>query len=75
MVGVAQVVRASGCGPEGRGFKSPHSPQLEKLLGVIVDAWGLFFVYDPNAQAGCDALQSVTHDGLRVNPSYYFNSL
>ena len=27
VVGVAQVVRASGCGPEGRGFKSPHSPQ------------------------------------------------
>lgn len=26
MVGVAQLVRASGCGPEGRGFKSHHSP-------------------------------------------------
>jgi hypothetical protein len=27
VVAVAQVVRASGCGPEGRGFKSPRSPQ------------------------------------------------
>jgi hypothetical protein len=27
MVAVAQVVRASGCGPEGRGFESPRSPQ------------------------------------------------
>src|SRR5688572_11791624 len=26
MVGVAQVVRAPGCGPGGRGFKSPRSP-------------------------------------------------
>ena len=26
MVGVAQLVRASGCGPEGRGFKSHRLP-------------------------------------------------
>jgi hypothetical protein len=29
MVIVAQLVRASGCGPEGRGFKSPRSPKLK----------------------------------------------
>ena len=28
MVAVAQVVRASGCGPEGRGFESPQSPLI-----------------------------------------------
>ena len=28
MVVVAQLVRAPGCGPGGRGFKSPHPPQL-----------------------------------------------
>ena len=28
VVAVAQVVRASGCGPEGRGFESPRSPQV-----------------------------------------------
>ena len=28
LVAVAQVVRASGCGPEGRGFESPRSPQV-----------------------------------------------
>ena len=27
MVGVAQLVRALGCGPRGRGFESLHSPQ------------------------------------------------
>gem|GEM_PF-4934169 len=27
VAGVAQVVRASGCGPEGRGFESRRSPQ------------------------------------------------
>ena len=30
MVGVAQLVRASGCGPEGRGFESHYSPQRKK---------------------------------------------
>lgn len=29
MVAVAQLVRAPGCGPGGRGFKSPRSPQGE----------------------------------------------
>ena len=28
MVGVAQLVRAAGCGPAGRGFKSRHSPHF-----------------------------------------------
>ena len=26
MVGMAQLVRASGCGPEGRGFETHYSP-------------------------------------------------
>ena len=30
MVDVAQLVRASGCGPEGRGFESHHSPHKKK---------------------------------------------
>ena len=30
MVGVAQLVRASGCGPEGRGFESHHSPHNKR---------------------------------------------
>ena len=28
MVGVAQLVRALGCGPRGRGFETHHSPHL-----------------------------------------------
>jgi hypothetical protein len=36
-VGVAQLVRASGCGPEGRGFESHHSPH-EKLVPEKVGA-------------------------------------
>lgn len=31
MVDVAQLVRASGCGPEGRGFKSHRSPQTKTM--------------------------------------------
>ena len=30
MVGMAQLVRASGCGPEGRGFESHYSPHKTK---------------------------------------------
>ncbi len=28
MVGVAQLVRASGCGSEGRGFEPHHPPHI-----------------------------------------------
>ena len=31
MVTVAQLVRASGCGPECRGFDSPQSPQNRNI--------------------------------------------
>ena len=34
MVGVAQLVRAPGCGPGGRGFESPRSP-VESLSAAI----------------------------------------
>jgi hypothetical protein len=30
-VGVAQLVRAPGCGPGGRGFETHHSPHLRRL--------------------------------------------
>ncbi len=33
MVGIAQLVRAPGCGPGGRGFKSHYSPQVCVLKG------------------------------------------
>ena len=38
MVGVAQLVRAPGCGPGGRGFKSHHSPKKQAL-------WLAFFYF------------------------------
>ena len=30
--GIAQLVRAPGCGPVGRGFKSHYSPQQNNNL-------------------------------------------
>ena len=33
MVVVAQLVRASGCGPEGRGFESPLPPHFFQNQG------------------------------------------
>ncbi len=45
MVGVAQLVRASGCGPEGRRFKSVHSPQFSvSNYRASQECWGAFFV-------------------------------
>ena len=35
MVGVAQLVRAPGCGPGGRGFKSHHSPRKFSGYSVV----------------------------------------
>ena len=35
MVGVAQLVRAPGCGPGGRGFKSHHSPKHISGYSVV----------------------------------------
>ena len=35
MVGVAQLVRAPGCGPGGRGFETPRSPQF--LVAQIIE--------------------------------------
>ena len=32
MVGVAQSVRVSGCGSEGRGFDSHHSPHKTIII-------------------------------------------
>lgn len=32
MVGIAQLVRASGCGPEGREFKPRYSPEVREGL-------------------------------------------
>lgn len=31
-VAVAQLVRASGCGPEGWGFETPQSPKKNLLF-------------------------------------------
>ena len=39
MVGLAQLVSASGCGPEGRGFESHISPQKKSTVHRTV----LFF--------------------------------
>ena len=42
MVGIAQLVRASGCGPEGRGFKSHYSPQY-----VLLAPWCNWLTHHP----------------------------
>ncbi len=45
MVGVAQLVRVSDCGPEGRGF-DPHFPPKEKAESHTKAVWlFLLFIY------------------------------
>ena len=43
MVSVAQLVRASDCGSEGRGFESHRSPQDRKK--AILLQGGFFYVH------------------------------
>ena len=46
MVIVAQLVRASDCGSEGRGFEPHHSP-LKKENPVRLRLAGFFFYLQP----------------------------
>ena len=42
VVGVAQLVRVSGCGPEGREFESLHPPHFLTKAGVaFLLYWGV----------------------------------
>ena len=47
MVGVAQLVRASDCGPEGRGFETHLPPHKVSKQAVCRNADGLFFMTKP----------------------------
>ena len=43
---VAQLVRALGCGPGGRGFETHHSPHLiDKIPSLIRESVILIFIY------------------------------
>ena len=46
-VGLAQLVSASGCGPEGRGFESHISPQIIPNA----DAFGILLFIDLKGEA------------------------
>ena len=52
MAGVAQLVRASGCGPEGRGFESHHSPHKKYIQ----------FKYHMNVQTSARDHQCLTDE-------------
>ena len=36
MAGVAQLVRASDCGSEGRGFETRHSPHSLEINSLVL---------------------------------------
>ena len=46
MVGIAQLVRVSDCGPEGRGF-DPHFPPKERQSRFQMEAAFFIFPYIP----------------------------
>ena len=47
MVGIAQLVRASGCGSEGRGFESHYLPHY-----ILTHADVVKLVYTPDLGSG-----------------------
>ena len=53
MVGLAQLVRASGCGPEGRGFDSHNSPHMMKA-DAAASAFFLLFTRLRGKKGGAD---------------------
>ena len=48
MVGLAQLVRASGCGPEGRRFEPDISPQRFLSAVIALYAVGAIFLFLSN---------------------------
>ena len=54
MVAVAQLVRASGCGPEGRRFETVQPPHLINSKPQCLHGhWGLFFYHRRLAKCFC----------------------
>ena len=53
VVAVAQLVRAPGCGPGGRGFKSHQPPQPRPLAGGLPKCGCFFFNYLINRDFSC----------------------
>ena len=52
LVGVAQLVRAPGCGPGGRGFETPRPPQT--LPRLCIQSWWNEYLAIPHvARLGC----------------------
>lgn len=64
MAGVAQLVRASDCGSEGRGFETLHSPQNKNVQCETGR-----FSFEVIAILGNDPLEQITNsianDGCR----------
>ena len=53
VVGVAQLARAPGCGPGGRGFETPRPPQQNLLLfGVGVEPIRVTVRYRSSSSVG-----------------------
>jgi hypothetical protein len=44
-VGVAQWTKASGCGPEDRGFKPLHPPQIYQIVQESIKIDNRFFAF------------------------------
>lgn len=72
MVGIAQMARALGCGPRGRGFKSRYSPlrwnqkrimvsTMKRLLAALGVTVVLF--------SGCGVLQKAVHPCEHSGPN------
>ncbi len=72
VVNVAQQVRASGCGPEGREFESPHSPHFTHP-GVVpaVPERPLFFVCLPMRLSDINMVTYSKLDSTAILPTLF----
>ena len=64
MVGLAQLVSASGCGPEGRGFESHISPQ-KKNEAIELYPKGQFYLPTEKRTEMFPSLSFFSHALLR----------
>ena len=66
MVGVAQLVRAPGCGPGGRGFKSHHSPSFKKGVVFRSNEFYIFAAFTLPSSRGLGHWPFTPATGVRI---------
>ena len=65
---VAQLVRASVCGTEGRGFETPRPPQVGGFVYASRQTHPLFFIWARSVVCSCRRASSSMAEQRTLNP-------